>query len=473
MSKTKKLLLLIAIFALAFMVKSGSVNAAQYIWPIAGSNANETYIDYEYYGNWNALPIKNGKYGREYIVDNTKWPNEKYYYSSCESHYGMDITGINGHTYKVVSVVDGTVIATSGNAAYNPSTNFADQNQRRTLVGMNSGGGYGNYIIIQETSTGRCFLYGHLKGGSFKVSKGSTVKAGQEIATMGSSGDSGHMHLHFEIRKSKDVTIYEYSNGTHYLVITNSNTNLDPEDYIGSTPNVRVPVEDKKLVQLSDEDMGYYVRYLYRTVLKTQAKNNEIEYWVNRYKNSGSIAEITKAIFLSNAANSIRGELSNLELSKKAYEIILFRGNNYTEQEMAGHVNNMNTGKWLREDYITNLCNSVEFTQRKIYAIIAKEKLAYKPVYGIASEDKLNTLGDLDADGCISAADATICLQLYSRFSTAGIENSPYKYAIKYADVDGDGVVSATDASFILSYYASLSVGRNEWSLVDFVNRQK
>ena len=342
MSKTKKILLILGVLVIAILIKNNGVNAAEYIWPIDASNAGETYIEYEYYGSRYYEPIKDGKYGREYIVNNTKWPNEQYYYNWCESHYGVDITGINGNVYKVVSVVNGKVIATSGTSAYNPGTNFIDRNQRRTSGGLYDGGGYGNYVIIQEDSTGRCFIYGHLKGGTIKVSKGDTVTPGQEIATMGSSGDSGHMHLHFEMRTSKSATIGEYYSGAHYLVNNTTTSNLDPVDYIGTTPIVRQPVEDKKTVRLFDEDAKIYVRYLYRTVLLRNASEYEANIWADKYIETGSIGNITVGIFLSREANYRRGEVSNLDLSKQAYEIVLSRGKDYTEQEMQGHVNKMN-----------------------------------------------------------------------------------------------------------------------------------
>ncbi len=372
MKKVSKVLLLVAVIALFFIIKAERSEAATYIWPVGGNNANETYKDYDFYGQANAAPYKNNKSGREYIVNNKLWPNEKYYYAKCESHFGMDITGKNGQTYKIVSVCNGTVIGTSGTRANSPSVDYVDRNQRRTAGGLNDGGGYGNYIIIQEPSTGRCFLYAHLKRGTLKVKKGDTVKAGQQIATMGSSGDSGHMHLHFEIRKSKAAMVKETIYGYHYLVITNSNTNLDPEQYIGSAPNVHTPVKDKKLVKISKEDAKLYIRYLYTNVIGREASNEEVEQWVEKYTSLGSISEVTKGIFLSKEANT--DSLSNLDLSKKAYEVILFRGKNYTEKEMSGHVDKLNRGIWNRNDYITMLCNCNEFVNTKLNSIITKQK---------------------------------------------------------------------------------------------------
>ena len=374
MKKVSKILLFVAIFAVALVYRAEKSEAYEYIWPVGGTNANETYKDYDFYGKAYAAPYKNGKSGREYVVNNKLWPSEKYYYASCESHYGMDITGISGHTYTIVSVCNGTVIGTSGTRANNPSVNYVDRNQRRTSAGLNDGGGYGNYILIQESTTGRCFLYGHLKGGSLKVKKGDTVTAGQEIAIMGSSGDSGHMHVHFEIRKDKASTVKETKYGYHYLVVTNSNTNLDPEDYIGTSPNVHTPVEDGKLVKISKDDAKLYVRYLYSAVLKREASDDETEYWAGKYIESGSIYEITRGIFMSAESKNKNGELNNSDFIKKTYEIILYRGTSYSENEIAGHLDKLDRGVWTREDYLKMLCNCKEFVDSKCNSIISKVK---------------------------------------------------------------------------------------------------
>ena len=336
MNKLKKVLIGLIFIALIIVLKN--LNEVQadttYRWPVGGNNSSETYRDYRYYGSNKTGPADDGKYGREYIVDNTKWPNEKQYYAKCESHFGMDISGINGHTYDIVSVVNGKVIATSGDRIINPSVNYVDRNQRRTQGGLNDGGGYGNYVIIQENGTGRCFLYAHLKGGSIKVKKGSTVGIGTSIATMGSSGDSGHMHLHFEIRKNKASVISENRYGKHYLVTTTNSTNLNPQDYIGSAPsNTHLPFEDSKKVKISKDDSKIYIKYLYQKVLKRTPGSSEIEYWANVYTSSGSISEVTKGIMLSKEAENKLGELDNTAFVNKCYEVILMRSN--TQKEAA------------------------------------------------------------------------------------------------------------------------------------------
>ena len=89
MKKVSKILLFVAIFAVALFIGAVKSDAAEYIWPVGGNNAYETYKDYDFYGKAYAAPYKDGKSGREYIVNNELWPNEQKYYAACESHYGM------------------------------------------------------------------------------------------------------------------------------------------------------------------------------------------------------------------------------------------------------------------------------------------------------------------------------------------------------------------------------------------------
>ena len=58
--------------------------------------------------------------------------------------------------------------------------------------------GLGNYIAIRHPNKFYTY-YGHLKKGSVQVNVGDTVKAGQVIGAVGSSGNSTDPHLHFEV----------------------------------------------------------------------------------------------------------------------------------------------------------------------------------------------------------------------------------------------------------------------------------
>lgn len=59
--------------------------------------------------------------------------------------------------------------------------------------------GYGNTVIIDHGG-GVWTLYGHIQNKGILVKKGDTVKRGQKIALVGSTGNSTGPHLHFEVR---------------------------------------------------------------------------------------------------------------------------------------------------------------------------------------------------------------------------------------------------------------------------------
>ena len=98
-----------------------------------------------------------------------------------QMHYGIDIAGVEGVT-NVISVGDGEVITaytgcTSGDYSCND--------------------GYGNQIIV-ASSNGDYIVYGHLS--DVLVNVGDSVKKGQLIAHVGSTGDTNVPCLHWEIR---------------------------------------------------------------------------------------------------------------------------------------------------------------------------------------------------------------------------------------------------------------------------------
>jgi murein DD-endopeptidase MepM/ murein hydrolase activator NlpD len=58
-------------------------------------------------------------------------------------------------------------------------------------------GGYGNLVVIEHPG-GTETRYAHMA--RLGVRPGETVKAGQEVGTVGSTGRSSGPHLHFEVR---------------------------------------------------------------------------------------------------------------------------------------------------------------------------------------------------------------------------------------------------------------------------------
>lgn len=106
-----------------------------------------------------------------------------YYYTGGIHNQGqcMDISA-NGYTgdnrLDVVSATSGEVVYMVD--TYNETTN--------------KGSGWGNYVIILSGNT--CIVYGHLK--SISVERGKTIKAGDVIGKMGSTGNSTGVHLHLQ-----------------------------------------------------------------------------------------------------------------------------------------------------------------------------------------------------------------------------------------------------------------------------------
>lgn len=88
-------------------------------------------------------------------------------------HTGVDIATVEGT--KIKSATDGKVIMAS------------------------SSGDYGNHYQIQTKDI--VLVYAHCK--KLYLKEGDSVKQGQEIAEVGSTGNSTGPHLHFEIRKNK------------------------------------------------------------------------------------------------------------------------------------------------------------------------------------------------------------------------------------------------------------------------------
>ena len=112
-----------------------------------------------------AWPINSGgRFITQYFTWVTKW----------YKHTGIDLDWRNGTD--IIAADGGTVVAAS----------------------YGWGGGYGNHIIIDH-GNGYQTLYAHLS--VIAVNLGQNVSRGEHIGTMGTTGNSTGVHLHFEVRQ--------------------------------------------------------------------------------------------------------------------------------------------------------------------------------------------------------------------------------------------------------------------------------
>ena len=97
-------------------------------------------------------------------------------------HTGVDFSGSGISGKPVLAVKDGTVVTST--ALKNPNGTYRS---------------YGEYIVISH-GDGTMTLYAHGAPGSRLVSPGQKVKQGQQIMSVGTTGNSTGYHLHFEVR---------------------------------------------------------------------------------------------------------------------------------------------------------------------------------------------------------------------------------------------------------------------------------
>lgn len=102
-------------------------------------------------------------------------------YPSYPGHTGIDVN-INVRGKSIVAVKSGTVVTST--ALKNANGNYRS---------------YGEYIVIDHHD-GTMTLYAHGLPGSRRVTKGDYVAQGQVIMTVGTTGNSTGLHLHFEVR---------------------------------------------------------------------------------------------------------------------------------------------------------------------------------------------------------------------------------------------------------------------------------
>ena len=121
------------------------VGTGSYIWPLPGYSAGTR------------------TFGNQFHPIDKVW----------KSHSGQDIAAPSGTT---IIAADGGVVSVAA-TGYN--------------------GGYGNYVLIDH-GNGRSTLYAHMS--SIAVKAGSSIRQGDTVGYVGTTGKSTGPHLHFEVR---------------------------------------------------------------------------------------------------------------------------------------------------------------------------------------------------------------------------------------------------------------------------------
>lgn len=155
----------------------------------------------------------------------TKFYGEKDSRYKAGYHTGIDLVGLtNSYVY---SVCDGIV----------KKINNLDNNA------------YGKYIKIEDSMSGKIFLFAHLD--RIRVKKGQKVNRASIIGIMGKTGNSRGKHTHIELRSDEDVYGKDEDPGI-YMGLTNCEKNVE---YNSSDFQIK---EDKNLVYNSHcQNLGW------------------------------------------------------------------------------------------------------------------------------------------------------------------------------------------------------------------------
>lgn len=245
-------------------------------------------------------------------------------------HYGVDISGEVNST---------NVIAASNGVVVYSSKTSGDNCPDSSDLSSSCGGGYGNYVILQH-SDGNYTVYAHLAQNSILVENGDSVKQGQVLGHVGSSGSSTGGHLHFEVR-----------------VGGNASTNaVDPLTYVSSS-NARATGSSSNLIEFihswegapkesGDSYIAFDDGYGNVTIGWGVVPKFHTEKFQNLGVNANTIyvgSSVPKNVVdqveqqeLQEAADSIRSTLSNAGITLEDYQVDALISRKYNTGNIKG-----------------------------------------------------------------------------------------------------------------------------------------
>lgn len=180
--------------------------------PVETSKTNAKFTNFG--SNTIAKPLDEGSYSESSPFGGRNMNGE------YEKHGGIDYSAPIGTP--VYSASNGKVVDICNTCTHNYGKNSS----------CGCGGGYGNNIKI-DTGNGIGIVYGHLT--DVMVSVGDTVRQGQQIGTVGTTGYSTGAHLHFELLTNnvEGVDEIQYKDRGQNSIM-GFRYSVDPELYLGS-----------------------------------------------------------------------------------------------------------------------------------------------------------------------------------------------------------------------------------------------
>jgi len=142
--------------------------------------------------------------GQTFAIDLVYWPDTSQSWKSVHNWpLARRPQEFPGFGQPIFAPADGRVVRTRGWARDHWSRNswpallyLFVEGAARELVGPS--GLFGNHVVL-DLGQGTYAALAHLKRGSLRVRKGQAVRAGQQLAECGNSGNSSEPHIHFHL----------------------------------------------------------------------------------------------------------------------------------------------------------------------------------------------------------------------------------------------------------------------------------
>jgi hypothetical protein len=142
--------------------------------------------------------------GQTYAIDLVYWPDTGENWKSLHNWPMVRRPEtFPGFAQPIFAPADGIVVRTRGWWRDHWSRNswpallyLLVEGSLRELLGPS--GLLGNHVVVDMGDSTYCAL-AHLKRGSIRVTKGQAVRAGQQLAECGNSGNSSEPHIHFQL----------------------------------------------------------------------------------------------------------------------------------------------------------------------------------------------------------------------------------------------------------------------------------